>query len=161
MPLRLWLQANGKATFYLDGKPLESGRPMVEYGKHVFGFRISSPGSTAGVLMFADIYDQSEATDVRVSWKTSGKVHILSAADGSWRYTTDEPKDDSWLMPDFDDSNWKSMVERDLPKPQEPYQARYRHDKLTALGARGLGAAEKAECLWIRKVFSLSYAEDI
>ena len=156
IPLQVWLQTNGKTSFYLDGKPIVSGRPVVEYGKHVFGFRISHPDSTSGVLMFAGIYDQAETRDVTVSRKISYKVQILSAADGSWRYATNEPKDDSWLTLDFDDSNWRSMIQRDYRKPQKLGPDQYRFDKLTAFGARGLGISEKAECLWIRKVFSLS-----
>ena len=157
IPLQVWLLTNGKTTLNLDGKPIESGRPMVEYGEHVFGFRVSHPDSASGVLMFAGIYDQAGvATDVAVSRKISYKVHILSAADGSWKYTTDEPKDDSWLTLDFDDSNWKPMIQRDYRQPQDKGPERYRFDKLTAFGARSLGVSEKAERLWIRKVFSLS-----
>ena len=109
--------------------------------------------------MFAGIYDQEEAVHTTVSRKSSYKAYILSAADESWKYTTREPKDDSWLTLDFDDSNWRAMVERALQKP--PEQDSYRFDKLTEWGAHGLGVSEKAECLWIRKVFSLSRPEDI
>src|SRR5712664_4668459 len=41
LPAELWIATVGKATFYLDGKSPSSGRPMIEYGRHVLGFHLT------------------------------------------------------------------------------------------------------------------------
>ena len=156
IPVEFWLETSGETTFYLDGTPPISGRPMVEYGVHVLGFRISQPDAVSGVLMFAGFYDEKEMTHTGLSRTRGNKVYILSADDGSWKYTTSVPEDDLWMMPNFDDSNWKPMIQRDFPKPNERDPGWYRFKKLTEFGARGLGVSVKADCLWIRKIFSLS-----
>lgn len=158
IPVEIWLETSGEARFYLDGRSPSSGRPMVEYGEHVFGIRISHPDPTSGVLMFAGVYDEEKMIHTRLSRKSGNKVHVLSAADGSWKYTVNEPEDDGWMMPGFDDSNWRAMVPRDFPEPDQKDRKWFRLNKLGEFGARGLTVKEDADCLWIRKAFSLSRA---
>lgn len=153
-PVEFWLEASGNVDFVLDGKPPSSGRPMVEYGDHVLGFRISHFDRSTGILMFAGVYDEEKMIHTGLSRKSGRKIYLLSTDDGTWKYSGVEPEDDSWMQPGFDDSNWRSLIRKDFPEPKE--QKRYRLDKLREFGARGLGIAEKRETVWIRKSFSLS-----
>ena len=130
---------------------------MVEYGEHVLSYRLSEPDKASSILIFAGVYDKEKMIDTRSSRKSGGKEYILSDDDGSWKYTVDQPEDDSWMAPDFDDSSWQAMIRCDFPEPGEKdYGTKHRLNKLREFGTCGLTISEAADCLWIRKVFSLS-----
>jgi hypothetical protein len=129
---------------------------MVSYGEHVIGLRILHPDSVSWILLFAGIYDEEKSNDTNFSRKTGRKVYILSANDGSWKYTAEEPQDDSWMTPGFDDTHWKPMTLCDFPQLGERDHNRYRVEKLRELGAQSLTIRDNVECIWIRKTFSLS-----
>ncbi|MFX0095184.1 MAG: hypothetical protein ACFFBD_25850 [Candidatus Hodarchaeota archaeon] len=103
-------------------------------------FIISEFRADYGVLVCAGIYDDK-------------KLAFFSAPDGSWKYSLDEPSDNSWRYQGFDDSTWSSMIVRELPG-FDPYQVR----KLRDLGASELGIEETRTegILWVRKTFVLS-----
>jgi hypothetical protein len=156
IPVEFWMESTGETDFYLDGSTPRSGRPMVPYGEHVLGFHILHADPALGVLLFAGIYDEDKLNDTTLSRKSGKKIQILSADDGTWKYTVSEPDGDSWMTPGFDDSTWKTMTGRDFPVPGEQDRNRYRLNKLRELGAGGLTVPGEADRIWVRKVFSLS-----
>jgi hypothetical protein len=121
IPISLWLASNGRVHLYLDGGAPVSARPTVAPGSHVLAFRASEFDNRSGILMCAAIFDEEdkEVNHTKVSRRTGVTVRIPSAADGSWKYSTTEPTDDSWMLPSFDDANWPAMVARDLPERGE------------------------------------------
>jgi hypothetical protein len=158
IPITFRLATTGESRFYLDGLSPESGRPMVSYGEHVIALRVLHPDPASWILLFAGIYDGKSMGDMVLSRESEKKVQILSASDGSWKYTTNEPGDDSWMLPGFDDATWKSMSPCDFPNPAEQDKDRYRIEKLREAGAQSLTIPEENQSIWIRKTFSLSRA---
>jgi hypothetical protein len=97
--------------------------------------------------------------DVRSSADQDVTVSVLTAADGSWRYTADEPGGDAWMLPGFDDSGWPAMVERPHRRPGlDPNGdfGRYSFERLQRLGAAGLGTADATGLIWVRRAFAVS-----
>ena len=163
VPIEMWVYAAGEYEFFLDGKASVSGRPMVSFGQHVLAFRIITAERTQGILMFAGIYDE-EARHTRLSRKTGTAVSILSAAGQGWKDTLSDPGDESWMLPGFDDTNWRDMVEKPVLKPQG---WNHQYNRLIARKAQGLavepeslwgrlvGGRRSAGSVWVRKAFSL------
>jgi len=155
--MEFWVGTAGEAWLRLDGKPLSSGRPMLEYGEHVLAFCVWPAGRTSGLLMFAAVYDEEKMRHTMISRRSGQKVYILSGDDGSWKYTIQEPAGDSWMCSGFDDSTWADVICGELPEPgPKDHRRQYRLGKLREFGARGIGVRERADRVWIRKVFTLS-----
>jgi hypothetical protein len=161
VPFTMWLETDGAAEMYLDGTAPSSSRPLVPFGTHVLGFEIAAYDSAYTTLMFAGLYKPDEDIHVQTTAPQGvAETSVLSAADGSWTYSLDEPEDDAWARPGFDDAGWQPMVEQPERRPAEdperdaePYRVR----KLKGFGAVGLGIPGRGGGrVWIRKVFTIS-----
>jgi len=163
VPVEMWVFAAGDHEFFLDGKAMASGRPMVSFGQHMLALRINPVERNEGILMFAGIYDEG-AGGARLSRKTGKALSILSAAGQGWKYTLSEPRSEGWMLSGFDDSKWRDMVEKPVPKPKgwnHPY------NRLIARKAQGLAlgpeslwdrlakSRRSSGSVWVRKAFSL------
>ncbi|HEX2314904.1 MAG TPA: hypothetical protein VHJ17_14275 [Thermomonospora sp.] len=159
VPVTMWLYSGGPCDTYLDGEPLSSGRPLVPYGEHVLAFAVSEIDPAHMVLMFAGVHRGSDDEHgVTTTPPEPGGVSVLSAPDGTWRYTLTEPGDDTWALPGFDDTDWPSMVPLEERPPVEegkwdPHA--YRIRQLTERGASGLGVQGDGDRVWIRKEFTV------
>lgn len=155
IPVQFWIYTRGESRLYLDGKRTSSGRPMVAYGD-VLGLRIENADASSGLLMFAAFYDVEETIHKNRSRKGRQKKYVLSADDGSWKYTEKEPDGDAWMLPGFDDSAWRTMTISSLPEPGELDPGEYRYRRLQKAGARGLTVPVAGDPIWVRKAFSIS-----
>lgn len=159
IPLTLWLYTAGQCRFLLDGSPPISARPLVPYGAHVLAFEISEIDPAFMVLAFSGWYQPDDDMHVRTSGAAGAATSVLSAADGSWRYTFQEPADDAWTRTGFDDSEWPAMVLREERRPPaDPKRDpdRYRVDRVTQKGGAGLGVSADGTRVWVRKDFEIS-----
>jgi hypothetical protein len=154
----MWLYVAGTYQMFLDGEQPPSGRPIVSWGRHVLGLVISDYDPTHTLLMFAGIYDEKEMIHVHIHGPAGWRVSILSAADGTWKYTQSDPGDVGWMHSDFDDSGWSVMVPkktRETAQHKDAARDSYRADKLEEFGAEGLGVQQEGAKLWVRRVFVL------
>lgn len=156
IPIALWHEVIGEFEFFVDGVRPASGRPMFEYGEHVFGFRISGIDPNHGILMFAGIYDEKEQIHTGISMTRDQRIYILSLGDGTWKFTDTEPLDDSWLRSEYDDSHWQPMIATAFPETNENDRSSYRVKKMQDFGAKAIGIADGAEAIWVRKSFSIA-----
>jgi hypothetical protein len=155
IPLIMRLYAAGECTVFLDGQPPPSARSIVPFGEHVFGFAVSRVDPAYTVLMFAAANEPPTAGASRVD----DPVAVTTADDGRWRYTVDEPADDGWLRPGFDDSGWQVMrAQEERRPPDDPKRDPdgYRVRRLEQAGAVGLGVAPGTARAWIRREFTLT-----
>ena len=104
--------------------------------------------------MAAGVHHPS-ATRVRPGQPGDPIVVFYSAPDGTWRYTTSEPRDEPWMQPDFDDSDWEAMVARPLVSTSKAGR-RYLLDRLEQVGAEALGIDEGTSLIWLRRRFVMS-----
>jgi hypothetical protein len=156
IPIQIWLHTGASKTVYLDGKVLDSGRPLVGPGEHVLAIHFSRIEPDDGVLMAACFYDEKRFTYVKFNPPSGRTFRLLSLADGTWKYTTEIPRDDSWMMPGYNDSRWHSMVPKDLSPPsKDDGGAIHRIKHIEGLGGQGLGIDEPASALLVRRTFIL------
>jgi hypothetical protein len=155
IPLPVGIYTAGERDVTLDEQPLVSGRPMVSFGEHVLAITVSGFDPACIVLMFAAIYDEADLAGVRLSHPTGQAARILSAADGTWKYTA-EPPDEEWAGLAYDDTGWLPMVARETARPPRDPQRdldRWTLQRLSKKGAAGLGVRSHAPKVWIRKRF--------
>jgi hypothetical protein len=153
IPIEIWAYTTGEAQLFLDGAVPASARPLVPYGDHVLSWIITGFDPAGIVLACSATYgEMRRPTLVRVTPPTGQSVSILSAPDGTWRYTFTPPPG-TWTRPDFDDSVWESMVAHSLSEGEskEHYRLRVVH----TLGAQPLGVEGSGHTVWIRRQFSL------
>ncbi|MFI0406726.1 hypothetical protein [Actinomadura sp. 3N508] len=156
VPLRMLLYVNGDGEVYLDGEPPPSGIPVVPFGEHVLALELALADPAYAVLSFAALFPP-ESPRVRATGPDEPSVSVLSAADGTWKYTAQAPGDD-WTSGGFDDSSWRPMVaNEDLQPPEDPERdtGRWRFDAVRRRGGAGLGVPEPAARIWIRKTFEV------
>jgi len=157
VPVEMWMYSTGSASFFLDGAEPPSGRTLVTYGEHVLCWTIEDFDPTAAILVFSGAFDTSGVNLLVTPPAARDGNPILTAADGSWRYTYTPPADDEWMRPAYDDTSWLAMVARPITPPDEKaYGAGYRLKRLQALGAEGLGVVGAIPKVWIRRRFTLA-----
>jgi hypothetical protein len=153
IPIEIWTYTTGEAQLFLDGNVPASARPLVPYGEHVLSWIITGFDPDGIVLACSATYDDTwRPVHVHVSPPTGQIISILSAPDGTWRYTFTPPPG-TWTRPDFDDTAWGSMVAR--PVNEEQRMEQYRLNHVCTLGAQPLGAEGSSHAVWIRRQFSL------
>jgi hypothetical protein len=153
VPLTVRLYAAGECGVLLDGQSPSSARSIVPFGQHAFGFVVSGFDPAYLVLMFVAANEPPSNGASR----EEDPVSIVTQDDGSWRYTLNEPDDDDWLRPGFDDSGWPAMLARPQRRPPaDPKRDfdRYQVERLAEAGAVGLGVADGTRA-WIRREFTL------
>lgn len=147
---------NGKGTPLLDGEALTSARPLISFGEHVLSLAVTDIVPGSAILGFAGIHDESQLNFPRVSQPSGQKISILSTTDGSWKYLTTEPADDTWRRPGFDDSHWHPMSACAPPLLDKQDMKKHRLETILKLGAAPLGIESESSQAWIRKSFTIS-----
>lgn len=133
LPVTLWVYTAGKAEFFLDGRKPASGRPLVQDGEHIIAISAIVSDPSRAFLLFAASAESRPGHPV---------CQVLSAADGSWKYSLSSPDGgEAWTQLDFKDTEWQPMIEKPSAVPGE---ARYRYDEIAARGAQPLGIATPA-----------------
>jgi len=154
IPLEIWAYTPGEAQLFLDGSVLASARPLVPYGDHVLAWTIMGFDPDGIVLACSATYNETlRPVFVHVTPPTGQTVSILSAPDGTWRYTA-APPPGTWMRPDFDDSTWQTMMAR--PVSEEERKKNYRLNHVCGLGAQPLGVVASGHAVWIRRRFTLT-----
>jgi len=157
VPVTFRIYAGGSFRFFLDAQPLSSGRPIVSFGEHVISIAVSDFDPTRLVLLFAAQYEEKGAGIGYAGRSAAGRLCFISAPDGSWKYSTVEPRNSSWQQAGFDDSTWTAMPAREwAPDPKQKTSGQfYRVEELLKIGARGLGVTGNPTKIWIRRSFSI------
>jgi len=106
VPIAMRVYTTGAASFFLDGALTTSSRPLAPYGEHTLCWTIEDFDPTAAILLFAGVCDTAEVNLLVTPPAAGDGDPILTAADGSWRYTYTPPADDLWMQPTYDDSTW-------------------------------------------------------
>ncbi|TDB86224.1 hypothetical protein E1264_18575 [Actinomadura sp. KC216] len=156
VPLRMHLYMNGDGAIYLDGEPPPSGIPVVSFGEHVLAFELALADPAYAVLSFAAAFPP-EWPRVNATGPDEPSVSVVSAADGTWKYTTRDPGE-GWTSSGFDDALWRPMVaNEELQPPEDPDRdtGRWRFQAVQRHGGTGLGVPEPAARVWVRKTFEV------
>lgn len=151
-PVSIWVHSDTRLAVYLDGRPVRYTAPLVTVGPHVLAFELFHAGARPPILLVAAA-TRGDTVSGRTSLEKATRPVVLSADDGSWRYTQDAPAHRSWTQPSFDDSPWAVM--RAAPPPEPDRERPYAVDRLTRFGAAPLRVEGTGPVTWIRKVFEM------
>jgi hypothetical protein len=114
-PIRVLLYTPAMSVVWIDGASLSVGRLDLRPGRHVLAVEISEVARAAGLLMAVLRHDPAErAPKDTPPFVVEPPLNILSADDGSWRFTLEQPAE-GWQALDFDDSGWDALVGRPIP----------------------------------------------
>jgi hypothetical protein len=86
---------------------------------------------------------------------------VLTAADGTWKYSLETAAGDDWKLPDFDDSAWPALAAAPVPQLGQQDSGLWHLRRCTDSGAACLGVQpwptlpERATVL-VRKVFDVA-----
>jgi hypothetical protein len=156
VPVLFTIVARGEYTALLDGKPLTTARPLVSPGQHALTFRLARFPSGELVLMLTGAAGRRAFAN---QWRPGPQPtpFLRSLPDGTWRYVTQEPPDDAWMQPGYDDTSWSPMVPRPPPVADGKTLFPYWIEGLQKDGAQAVGATEEGVgTIWVRKEFSLA-----
>src|SRR3990172_1092423 len=98
------------AKLFLDGETLATQSGRLAVGSHVLAIELASVPPSGG-LFIASMKVRNSRIDT---------APVLTAADGTWRFQTNQPAE-GWAQPDFDDGGWPSMELDDVPKTGKTY----------------------------------------
>ena len=135
--LDLVIRQNGTLQGWVNGHAM-CNRNYIPRGKSVLALHIIDPSTGFGLLQVA-----AKDRDMNLAF--------VSEADGTWRASAVEPKDDSWMKLDYDDTAWTPLVSQSLPPATD--KDRWAVNTLQETGAAELGTGQKNGDIWIRKIF--------
>jgi hypothetical protein len=159
LPLVVHLYCPVKSTLFVDGKLVENTGVDLEPGPHVFAIVIEEIDLASGLFMFAALHDPQRAHKHMPPGVEEKGFQLISAADRTWRFLTEEPIEHAvpWTTLDFIDRDWPVLA-RVLPSPQvewrQPgaYQAHWcnrHHAAFLALPKETKGKSG----VWVRRKF--------
>ena len=140
-----------QATWLLDGVEPASGRVELEPGPHVVACALESVDRSIGLILFAavsDLLDEANPPSAMVE-----RWQVVTADDGSWKYTLDRP-DDDWALPSFDAGKWPSLAAAATPSLEENEPGGREGSRCVGLGAVYLGLPRPANAgqTWWRRL---------
>lgn len=116
VPLTVHLWTPVPAAVRIDGKELPSARIDLTPGAHMLTLAMQDLDLAAGLFLFVaeHVPPENEGAPASV---VEEPLRVLSAADGSWKYSLEPPVGDwSWLG--FDDGGWPALALAHVPSPQ-------------------------------------------
>jgi hypothetical protein len=162
LPLTIYLYTpvQGSSCF-IDGAAVERGRIDLIPGKHVLTIEMESVDLSLGLLLFAATHEREQLEPVLPDDDYQPPVRLLSAADGTWKYTLDAPPD-GWTALDLDDSQLLALAQRRTPRLRIKDIGAYRCRQCARLGADCLGLPQPLSGVGnisVRKVFEVPFPD--
>jgi hypothetical protein len=139
VPLTLYLYTPVSAVCLLDGEELRSTRVDLPPGKHVVTLALENLNLSAGVILFAAVHAGTPAEAKPQALVIEAPVKVVSADDGTWRGTVNQPVSDDWKSLAFADQDWHVLTRAKVPKLDAHTTGKYQHDECVRQGAIGLG----------------------
>jgi hypothetical protein len=117
LPVTVHLYTPIKAVCLLDGEELQTGRVDLVPGRHVVAVFLEHVelDLIEGLLLFAATHDPKEYQSVLPAEIQEPPLKVVSAEDGTWKFTLDQPAD-NWTSLTFDDQYWPTLVKASTPK---------------------------------------------
>ena len=160
VPLVIHLYTPVATPCFLDGAELQTGLINLTPGPHVVAVALAGVDLSAGLLMFAALHEPRSVKRKGSGPPVEQPVTVLSAGDGTWKFTLTAPADDGWKSAAFADSTWGTLVAVNIPQPEWKQYGALEHHGCTYRKAGGLGLPNppkrgKRGNVWVRKVFEV------
>ncbi len=141
----------------MDGQPLEWSRIDLPPGRHLLTVALQEVELERGFLMFA-AWSDPKLVEIPAAHAQETAFQILSRADGSWKYTLEQPDAGFFTLP-FEDSRLPALVKH--PTPTLTWQDhgasqchRCNERKAVCLGLPRPGRPGKGN-VWVRRVLDI------
>ncbi len=178
LPVIIWCYQSESGKWFLDGAELTNGRVDLPAGRHVLACAFPAVDPSSALILLAATENLRPGASTSPVETARQPLKVVSAEDGSWKYTLEEP-DNDWALPSFDAGNWPALSVVPAPSfPEngsEPYQVRNCVELGAAclglprpasvgrvgswwrrlLGSDGSAAPPTASGFWIRKIFEV------
>jgi hypothetical protein len=156
LPVTLHLWMLGRAACRLDGAEVQTARVDLAPGRHALAVVLEQVDLSAGLILFAGTFEPHKEKGTSRSELTERPLKVLTAADGTWKYSLTAPATDEWTSPAFDDRDWPALAAAPAPQLGEggfgPHQVR----QCVRLGAACLGlplpSEEKERVSWWQRL---------
>lgn len=109
VPLTLFL-SGGCDNCFLDGTEMLTGLVDSAPGRHAFAFVLKDVDLTARLILFAAFQQEAKIGSLAPVLVIEPPLQVLTADDGTWKFTRQEPTDDAWKLPAFDDRDWLCLA---------------------------------------------------
>ena len=176
IPVLFTLYTPKESTITLDGAPLERGRVDLAPGRHVVALALQDVDLSAGLLLM--VIRSEEVQGRKPASVREQPLKVVSAVDGTWKYTLDPPADE-WTALDFANVGWGALVAVTTPQLERGSRGAWAVRRCSELGATCLGLPVPSEAaapwwqrllrrpapprqgeapvgnIWIRKVFEV------
>jgi hypothetical protein len=157
LPITLHVYTPVKATLLINGIPQDVGRFDLPPGDHIAALALENVNLLAGLLMFVAQHDPKNRQRALPEGLDEAPIKIMSADDGTWKYSLEKPANDDWTSRTFDDQGWASLTTAPTPQLNHPDFGFYQSRFCTHLGAICLGIAapqdEVHRAAWWQRLF--------
>lgn len=137
----------------IDGRELTNTLVDLAVGDHVLTFQFKPARLEKFRLMFTAVPGpRTQAGPAEPPFE------VLTADDGTWKYTLAEPAGDAWTRPGYDDRGWSPLEAVAPPNLEWNEYGAYARRRCEQAGARCLAVPEpprKRVGLWVRKAFAV------
>jgi hypothetical protein len=161
VPLTVYLYAPVQAACFVDGAELHSAGVDLPPGRHVLAVVVEGVelDLVDSLLMFAGVHDTGRYRGTLPADLAEPPVKVLTADDGTWKFTLQAPGTDEWKTPFFDDSDWPALVKAPTPQLEWRDFGAYQSQKAAEHGAACLTVPDPPKgkgTVWVRKVFDVA-----
>ncbi|MCI0464242.1 MAG: hypothetical protein L0Z62_45490 [Gemmataceae bacterium] len=116
LPVTLSCYAPVKAACWIDGEVPATTRIDLVRGQHVLAIALEGVDLAAGLLMFVAVHEPKRSKDTPRSDVIEPPLKIRSQADGTWKFTLQQPDGEDWKTLAFDGSAWPPLVAKPTPQ---------------------------------------------
>jgi hypothetical protein len=162
LPITIHLYAPNIASCFIDGAQLEAGLAYLAPGRHALAIALKDVTPGVGLLMFAATHQPREYQQTLPSEVTEPPTKILTAGDGTWKYSLAQPASEEWKSLGFDDGGWPTLAVVPTPQLDNQQTGAWQCHRCAEAGAACLGlpgTVEEIAMVWVRKVFEVPAPE--
>jgi hypothetical protein len=145
VPLTLRIYTPAPVVCFIDGAEVQSARVDLAPGRRVFGFFLKEAELSAGLILFVATRQQTLTNRIPPSTVTELPLHVLTADDGTWKCTVNEPANDDWKMAAFNDDNWLALTRSVTPQLESGIPGAYQCRECIREGAICLGLPSRGQ----------------
>lgn len=143
LPVTMQLAGSfGRGEVSIDGEPVQHQRIVLPYGRHQLAIRLEDVKAPHWFVFGIAPRFQADPSNAVVV------PELSSAANGTWRATTNDPGD-AWQAADFGDGSWSRLAAAPSLSDKQLGRDGYRYRTATRQGCTVL-ALPPAATVWVR-----------
>jgi hypothetical protein len=116
LPVTLYLYTPVEARCWIDDTVPPSSRVELVHGSHALAIALENVDLSTGLLMCVLVHEPKRFENSPRSEVSEPPLKVLTRADGTWKFTLQEPEGDAWKSPAFDDRGWPALVNKPTPQ---------------------------------------------